>query len=128
MSSVWERQAERRLLSVRDSPAFVPCVYRQPDVRAGCHSSFSGSPGHWRRWARQVDDVLREADAARTAGVGELGPELLADLRQRYGKAVGLGIRHQLPPGLAQGHGIRAIDAIHTAFAGNPWLPATVTT
>jgi hypothetical protein len=27
----------------------------------------------------------------------------------------------------ARGHGIRAIDAIHAALAGNPWLPAPVT-
>jgi transposase len=26
----------------------------------------------------------------------------------------------------ARGHGIRAIDAIHTALAGRPWLPTTV--
>jgi len=28
----------------------------------------------------------------------------------------------------ARGHGIRAIDAIHTALTGNPWLPIPATT
>jgi transposase len=28
----------------------------------------------------------------------------------------------------ARGHGIRAIDAIHAALAGQPWLPVPVTT
>lgn len=155
----------------------------------------------WQKWASTVITVLREAakavDAARAAGVDQLDPDLLAQLRQRYDQAVDWGIatnrhrdwhkgnhpgytlarrlkdkagqvwlfaqnfqvpwtnnaseqalknpkRHQAVSGywrtldtlrddlrirsyLAStgAHGIRAINAIHHALTGNPWLPAT---
>lgn len=157
----------------------------------------------WQKWAAQVVTVLRTTanavEQARAAGADELDPEVLADLRERYDKAVDWGIttnrhrdwpkgnhpgytlaqrlknkaeqvwlfaknfkipwtnnsseqalkspkRHQAVSGYwhttdtlrdylrvrsyltsARGHGIRAIDAIHAALTGNPWLPAPVT-
>ena len=153
----------------------------------------------WQKWADTVIGVLREAaeavEAARAAGADQLDPQLLAELRQRYDKAVAWGIatnrhrdwhtgnhpgytlaqrlkdkaeqvwlfaknftvpwtnnaaeqalrspkRHQAVSGYwrtldtlrddlrvrsylasARAHGIRAIDAIHRALTGNPWLP-----
>jgi transposase len=51
---------------------------------------------NWQRWAGEVITVLRETaeavDAVRTAGAEQLDPELLADLRARYDKAVDWGI------------------------------------
>jgi transposase len=158
---------------------------------------------NWQKWADQIIGVLRDADtavtAARVEDATELDPELLADLRKRYDKAVDWGIttnlhrdwhkgnhpgyvlaqrlkdkaeqvwlftrnfqvpwtnnaseqalrspkRHQVVSGYwhttdtlrgylrvrsylvsARGHGIRAIDAIHTALTGNPWLPTPIT-
>jgi transposase len=155
----------------------------------------------WQKWAGTVITVLRDTakavDEARTAGADQLAPDLMADLRARYDKAVAWGIttnrhrdwhkgnhpgytlaqrlkdkadqvwlfaknftipwtnnaseqalrspkRHQAVSGYwhstntlradlrvraylasARGHGIRAIDAIHTALAGRPWLPTT---
>lgn len=152
-------------------------------------------------WAGQVRDVLREAHAAvQAAHAGDadhLDPTLLADLRDRYDKAVswgqatnrhrdwakgnhpGYNLAHRLAtktdqvwlftkdfavpwtnnaseqalksPKLHQkvsgywhtlttltrycrvrsylssatNHGLRAIDAIHAALTGNPWLPTT---
>jgi transposase len=154
----------------------------------------------WQKWADTVIQVLRDTakavDKARAAGADQLDPELLAQLRQRYDKAVAWGIttnrhrdwhkgnhpgftlaqrlkdkadqvwlfaknfkipwtnnaaeqalrnpkRHQAVSGYwrttdtlradlrvrsylasARAHGIRAIDAIHHALTGNPWLPA----
>ncbi len=154
-------------------------------------------------WAGEVITVLREANtAAATAtanGRDHLDPQLLADLRQRYDKAVAWGIttnrhrhwdkgnhpgynlatrlhnktdqvwtftrnlavpwtnnaseqalkgpkRHQAVSGYwqtlttladycrgrsylisARNHGIQAIDAIHHALTGNPWLPTVST-
>jgi transposase len=50
----------------------------------------------WQKWAGQVITVLRETahavDQARTVGADQLDPDLLADLRARYDKAVGWGI------------------------------------
>jgi transposase IS66 family protein/uncharacterized protein DUF6444 len=156
---------------------------------------------HWQKWAAQVITVLRQTakavDDARAAGADHLDPELLADLRGRYDKAVNWGIttnrhrdwhkgnhpgytlaqrlkdkaeqvwlfaknfkvpwtnnaseqalkspkRHQAVSGYwhttntlradlrvrsylasARGHSIHAIDAIHAALTGNPWLPVT---
>jgi hypothetical protein len=156
---------------------------------------------NWQKWAGQAITVLRATakavDNARAAGADHLDPELLADLRARYDKAVNWGIttnrhrdwhkgnhpgytlaqrltdkaeqvwlfaknfkvpwtnnaseqalrgpkRHQAVSGYwrttntlradlrirsylasARSHGIRAIDAIHTALAGRPWLPTT---
>lgn len=153
----------------------------------------------WQKWADTIIQVLQDAakavDAARAVGADQLDPQLLAQLRQRYDKAVEWGIttnrhrdwhkgnhpgftlaqrlkdkaeqvwlfaknftipwtnnaseqalrspkRHQAVSGYwhttntlrddlrvrsyltsARGHGIRAIDAIHTALTGNPWLP-----
>jgi transposase len=155
----------------------------------------------WQKWAAQVITALRATaqavEQARAAGADELDPELLAELRERYDKAVAWGIttnrhrdwhkgnhpgytlaqrlkdkaeqvwlfaknfaipwtnnaseqalrnpkRHQAVSGYwhstttlrhdlrirsylasARGHGIRTIDAIHTALAGQPWLPTT---
>jgi transposase len=155
----------------------------------------------WQKWAAQVITALRATaqavERARAAGADELDPELLAELRERYDKAVAWGIttnrhrdwhkgnhpgytlaqrlkdkaeqvwlfaknfaipwtnnaseqalrnpkRHQAVSGYwhstttlrhdlrirsylasARGHGIRTIDAIHTALAGQPWLPTT---
>jgi transposase len=155
----------------------------------------------WQKWAGQVITVLRDTakavDEARTAGADQLAPDLMADLRARYDKAVDWGIttnrhrdwhkgnhagytlaqrlkdkadqvwlfaknftipwtnnaseqalrspkRHQTVSGYwhttntlradlrirsyltsAHGHGIRAIDAIHTALTDRPWLPTT---
>jgi transposase len=155
----------------------------------------------WQKWAGQIITVLRTTakavDEARAADTDHLDPDLLADLRGRYDKAVTWGIttnrhrdwhkgnhpgytlaqrlkdkaeqvwlfaknfaipwtnnaseqalrnpkRHQAVSGYwhstntlradlrvrsylasARGHGIRAIDAIHTALIGNPWLPTT---
>ena len=157
----------------------------------------------WQKWAAHVITVLRKTaeavDEACAAGVEELDPDLLADLRTRYDKAVEWGIttnrhrdwhkgnhpgytlaqrlknkaeqvwlfarnfkipwtnnaseqalkspkRHQAVSGYwhstdtlrgylrvrsylasARGHGIRAIDAIHAALTGNPWLPTPIT-
>jgi transposase len=154
----------------------------------------------WQQWAETVIQVLQDTakaiEQARAIGAGQLDPELLADLRQRYDKAVAWGIttnrhrdwhkgnhpgytlatrlkdkaeqvwlfaqnfkipwtnnaseqalrspkRHQAVSGYwhstdtlrddlrvrsyltsARAHGIRAIDAIHHALTGNPWLPA----
>lgn len=153
----------------------------------------------WQKWADTVIQVLQDAakavDEARAAGADQLDAQLLAELRQRYDKAVEWGIttnrhrdwhkgnhpgftlaqrlkdkaeqiwlfaknfkipwtnnaseqalrspkRHQTVSGYwrttntlrddlrirsyltsARGHGIRAIDAIHHALTGNPWLP-----
>lgn len=153
----------------------------------------------WQKWAGTVIDVLRDTakavDQARAAEDGQLDPDLLADLRARYDKAVTWGIttnrhrdwhkgnhpgftlaqrlkdkaeqvwlfarnfaipwtnnaseqalrspkRHQAVSGYwrrtdtlrddlrvrsylasSRNHGIRAIDAIHRALTGNPWLP-----
>lgn len=154
----------------------------------------------WQRWARQLQEVLREADAAVTqaiaAGRDELDPGLLAGLRRRYDTAVHWGQitnrhrdwdgggnhpgytlarrlaakadqvwlfarnflvpwtnntaeqalkgpkRHQAVSGYwhtmatltrycrvrsylvsARNHGVRPVDAIHTALTGQPWLP-----
>jgi transposase len=154
----------------------------------------------WQKWARQVQDILREANTAVTqaitAGRDQLDPDLLAGLRARYDKAVHWGQitnrcrdwdgeknhpgyvlarrlaakaeqvwlftrnflvpwtnnaseqalkgpkRHQAVSGYwhtmttltrycrvrsylvsARNHGIRPVDAIHAALAGNPWLP-----
>jgi hypothetical protein len=158
----------------------------------------------WQKWAAQVITVLRQTAAAveqaRATGADELDPDLLADLRARYDKAVEWGIttnrhrdwhknkhpgytlaqrlkdkaeqvwlfarnfkipwtnnaseqalkspkRHQAVSGYwhstdtlrgylrvrsylasAHGHGIPAIDAIHAALSGNPWLPVPATT
>jgi hypothetical protein len=155
----------------------------------------------WQKWAARVITVLRTTakavDKARATGAEQLDPDLLADLRGRYDKAVDWGIttnrhrdwhkgnhpgytlaqrlkdkaeqvwlfarnftipwtnnaseqalrspkRHQAVSGYwhsthtlrdylrvrsyltsARGHGIRAIDAIHAALTGNPWLPTT---
>jgi len=157
----------------------------------------------WQAWAGQVRGILREAaaavEAARSEGMTQLDPGLLADLRARYDEQVAWGIttnrlrdwhkgrhpgynlarrlhdkaeqvwlfarefrvpwtnnaseqalkgpkRHQAVSGYwhsattladycrvrsylvsARGHGIRAIDAIHAALAGKPWLPVPVT-
>jgi transposase len=157
----------------------------------------------WQKWAGTVITVLRDAakavDQAHAAGADHLDPQLLAELRQRYDKAVAWGIttnrhrdwhkgnhpgytlaqrlrdkaeqvwlyarnfavpwtnnaaeqalrnpkRHQAVSGYwhttntlradlrirsylasARGHGIRAIDAIHHALTGNPWLPTAAT-
>ncbi|PWK79479.1 transposase IS66 family protein [Lentzea atacamensis] len=153
----------------------------------------------WQKWAGTVIDVLRDiakaVDQARAAEADQLDPDLLADLRARYDKAVTWGIttnryrdwhkgnhpgftlaqrlkdkaeqvwlfarnfaipwtnnaseqalrspkRHQAGSGYwrrtdtlrddlrvrsylasSRNHGIRAIDAIHCALTGNPWLP-----
>jgi uncharacterized membrane-anchored protein YhcB (DUF1043 family) len=155
----------------------------------------------WQKWAGEVIAVLRETaqavEQARTAGTDQLDPDLLAELRQRYDKAVAWGVatnrhrdwhkgkhpgytlaqrltdkaeqvwlfaknfkipwtnnaaeqalkspkRHQAVSGYwhstdtlrddlrvrsylasARGHGIHAIDAIHAALTGKPWLPVT---
>ena len=157
----------------------------------------------WQKWAQTVIQVLRDTakavDHARAAGADQLDPQLLAELRQRYDKAVEWGIttnrhrdwhkgnhpgytlaqrlkdkaeqtwlftknftipwtnnaseqalrspkRHQGVSGYwhttntlrddlrvrsyltsSRGHGIRAINTIHRALTGNPWLPAVVT-
>lgn len=51
---------------------------------------------HWQKWAGTVITVLRDTatavDQARITGADHLDPELLADLRARYDKAVGRGI------------------------------------
>lgn len=47
----------------------------------------------WQQWAAQAITVLRAASA------DELNPQLLADLRKRYDKAVNSPKRHQLSPG-----------------------------
>ena len=104
------------------------------------------------QWAGQVITVLCEAAAAVTAaqadGRDHLDPELLAQLRRRYDEAVSWGIatnrllahpehpRGVLPRPLlpssylvsTRGHHIRAIDAIHNALTGNPWLTTPATT
>ncbi|TCJ30466.1 IS66 family transposase [Parafrankia sp. BMG5.11] len=156
------------------------------------------------RWARRVQDVLREAHTAVTtataAGDDHLDPDLLTALRARYDKDVEWGRitnrcrdwhdgnhpghklarrladkadqvwlftknfavpwtnnpaeqalrgpkRHQAVSGYwhrpatlgaycrvrsylvsARDHGIRALDAIHDALAGRPWLPTPVAT
>jgi hypothetical protein len=50
----------------------------------------------WQQWAADVIAVLRETaaavDSARGDGADELDPDLLADLRERYDKAVSWGI------------------------------------
>ena len=50
----------------------------------------------WQKWAGKVITVLRDAakavDNARAAGVEQLDPQLLTDLRARYDKAVDWGI------------------------------------
>jgi transposase len=50
----------------------------------------------WQMWADTVIGVLREAaeavEAARATGADQLDPQLLAELRQRYDKAVAWGI------------------------------------
>ncbi|MGH3897327.1 MAG: IS66 family transposase [Pseudonocardiaceae bacterium] len=155
------------------------------------------------KWAGEVITVLREANAAVAAATADrrdhLDPQLLADLRQRYDKAVAWGIttnrhrhwdkgnhpgynlatrlhnkadqvwtftrnlavpwtnnsseqalkgpkRHQAVSGYwhtlttladycrsrsylvsARNHGVQAIDAIHNALTGNPWLPTVST-
>jgi transposase len=155
----------------------------------------------WQKWAGVVITVLRDAakavDEAHAAGADQLDPQLLAELRQRYDKAVAWGAttnrhrdwhkgnhpgftlakrlkdkaeqvwlfaknfavpwtnnaseqalrnpkRHQAVSGywhttntlradlrirsyLARAHGTHAIDAIHHALTGNPWLPVTAT-
>lgn len=157
---------------------------------------------NWQKWASQVITVLRATakavDDAHAAGADHLNPELLADLRARYDKAVNWGIttnrhrdwhkgnhpgytlalrlkdkaeqvwlfarnfsvpwtnnaseqalrnpkRHQAVSGYwrstdtlradlrvrsylasARGHGTRAIEAIHAALSGHPWLPTPV--
>ena len=155
-------------------------------------------PTH-QRWAGEVITVLREAAAAVTDAHDQLDSPLLADLRQRYDRALAWGItthrhrtwakgnhpgynlatrphdkadqlwtftrnlavpwtnnaseqalkgpkRHQAVSGYwhtlatveaycrvrsylvtTKNHGIRPIDAIHTALTGNPWLPAAST-
>jgi hypothetical protein len=157
----------------------------------------------WQRWAEDTRQVLSEAhDAVQdaiAAGHTQLGPGLLADLRDRYDSAVAWGEttnrlrdwdngknhpgyvlarrlkakagqvwlftgnfavpwtnnaseqaikgpkRHQAVSGYwhslatlarycrvrsylvtSRNHGIRPIDAIHTALAGRPWLPIPV--
>lgn len=154
----------------------------------------------WQKWARQVHDILREANTAVSQAIaderGQLDVGLLADLRARYDKAVDWGQitnrhrdwdgdghhpgytlacrlavkaeqvwlftrnfavpwtnnaseqalkgpkRHQAVSGYwhtmttltrycqvrsylvsARHHGIRPVDAIHTALTGQPWLP-----
>ena len=153
----------------------------------------------WQKWAGEVQQVLREANAAVAAAAADgrdhLDPDLLASLRHRYDAAVAWGQatnrhrdwhegnhpgyvlarrlaakaeqvwtftrnfavpwtnnaseqalkgpkRHQAVSGYwhtmatlgrycrvrsylvtIKGHGIRAIDAIHAALAGHPWLP-----
>jgi hypothetical protein len=155
----------------------------------------------WQKWAMKVITVLRDTakavDTASAAGADHLDPKLLANLRERYDKAVAWGItnnrhrdwhdgnhpgytlaqrlkdkaeqvwlfaknltvpwtnnaseqalrnpkRHQAVSGYwhstntlradlrirsyltsARNHSIRAIDAIHTALIGKPWLPTT---
>jgi len=155
------------------------------------------------KWAGEVITVLREANTAAVAATADgrdhLDPRLLADLHQRYDKAVGWGIttnrhrawpkgnhpgynlatrladktdqvwtftrnlavpwtnnaseqavkdpkRHQTVSGYwhtlttladycrgrsylvsARNHGVQAIDAIHHALTGNPWLPTIST-
>jgi len=157
----------------------------------------------WQKWAGKVIKVLREAakavDQARAAGADQLDPKLLAEMRERYDKAVQWGIttnrhrdwhkgnhpgytlaqrlkdkaeqvwlfaknftipwtnnaseqalrspkRHQAVSGYwhttdtlradlrvrsylasASAHGLHAIDAIHAALTGNPWLPTPIT-
>lgn len=156
----------------------------------------------WQKWAGDVQQILREANAAvvEAAADGRTGldSDLLADLRERYDKAVAWGAatnrhrdwhdgnhpgyvlarrlkdkaeqvwtftrnlavpwtnnaseqalkapkRHQAVSGYwhtmatlgrylrvhsylvsARGHGIRALDAIHAALTGLPWLPTPV--
>lgn len=50
----------------------------------------------WQKWAERIIQVLQDAakavDAARAVGADQLDPELLAELRQRYDKAVEWGI------------------------------------
>lgn len=155
------------------------------------------------KWAGEVITVLREANTAVAAATADgrdhLDPQLLADLHQRYNKAVAWGIttnrhrdwdkgnhpgynlatrlhdktdqvwtftrnlavpwtnnaseqalkgpkRHQAVSGYwhtlttladycrgrsylvsARNHGVQAIDAIHNALTGNPWLPTVST-
>ncbi len=61
----------------------------------------------WQKWASKVITVLRDTakavDQARAAGADHLDPNLLADLRARYDKAVAWGYHHQPTPQLAQG-------------------------
>lgn len=50
----------------------------------------------WQKWAKKVITVLRDAahavDQARAAGTDQLDPKLLADLQERYDKAVEWGM------------------------------------
>jgi transposase len=50
----------------------------------------------WQKWAGTVITVLRDTakavEEARTAGAGQVAPDLMADLRARYDKAVTWGI------------------------------------
>jgi transposase len=50
----------------------------------------------WQAWAGQVQQILREAGtavhAAKAGNADHLDPDLLADLRERYDRAVGWGI------------------------------------
>jgi transposase len=158
----------------------------------------------WQSWAGDVREVLRDAhtavEQARASNHEALDPQYLADLRERYDKAVDWGMitnrhrdwhhgnhpgytlakrlrdkaeqvwlftrklkipwtnnaseqalkapkRHQAVSGYwhttatlanycrarsyltsARNHGLQAIDAIHTALLGQPWLPVPVTT
>lgn len=164
-----------------------------------CRQVAKLGPGSLQSWTGEVTAALREAhdavQAAKAAGRKAIDPDLLADLRDRYDKAVAFGQthnqhrdwhdgnhpaytlanwlatyadqvwlyttvfdvdwtnngseraikdpkRHQAVSGYwhtqqtlgryckirsylvsARNHGVQAIDAIHTALAGNPWLP-----
>jgi hypothetical protein len=63
-----------------------------------CRAVAKLGPGSLQSWAEDVIAVLRDAhravEEARARGATALGPDILADLRQRYDQAISTGIIH----------------------------------
>jgi transposase len=77
-------------------------------------------PGSLQRWAKTIQQVLRQANAAvqaaKAAGRDSLDPDLLAGLRARYDQAVEFGIAHNRHRSWDDGN--------HPAYALARWLKA----